>query len=463
MASPISASIGTGSGMDIGAIVKVLVDADTAAKASQIQRQTANNSAMISGVASLKSALSTYQDALKKLNDKDSPAFLAYAATSGNEKAVTATANNSAVPGTYQVEVVKLATSSRVASQTFAGPDAPISEGTLEITQNGKVYKVEVGPNATLQTVRDSINSTLSKDGITANIISDGGKSRLVFGSTTTGKGSDISVGGDIPELTIKNNVEISGDAAGRVGNLAIDAEVKIDGMAITSKSNKLDNTISGLSLELKAEGEKSLVTVGLNNEGLKKDVQAFVDAYNTLVKTANSLTSTSKDADGNTVLGPLTGDPTTRSLLAALRSELSVATSGGALTSLSQLGINTARDGTLEFNDVKFQAALNDKKLGGEVQALFTGDDGVLSRMNKAIEPYLQSGGVLDKRNDTLNRAQRNLASQQEALDFRIESLTASLTKKYIAMDVTVGKLKAQADGITSMFDAMNAQAKNS
>lgn len=462
MASPISASIGTGSGMDIGAIVKVLVDADTAAKASQIQRQTANNSAMISGVASLKSALSTYQDALKKLNNKDSPAFLAYSASSGNEKAVTATANNSAVPGTYQVEVVKLATSSRVASQTFAGPDAPVSQGTLEITQNGKVYKVEVGPNATLQTVRDSINSTLSKDGITANIINDGGKSRLVFGSTTTGEGSDISVSG-IPELTIKNDVEISGDAAGRVGSLAIDAEVKIDGMAITSKSNKLDNTISGLSLELKAEGEKSLVTVGVNNEGLKKDVQTFVDAYNTLVKTVNSLTTTSQDADGNTVLGPLMGDPTTRSLLSALRSELAVAKSGSGLTSLGQLGINTAKDGTLEFNDVKFQAALNDKKLGGEVQALFTGDDGVLARMNKAIEPYLQSGGVLDKRNETLSRAQRDLAAQQQALDFRIESLTASLTKKYIAMDVTVGKLKAQADGITSMFDAMNAQAKNS
>ncbi|HWD31084.1 flagellar filament capping protein FliD [Pseudomonas caricapapayae] len=460
MASPITASIGTGSGMDIGAIVKVLVDSDTAAKSSQIKRQTANNSAMISGVASLKSALSTYQAALKKLNDKDAPAFLAFAATSSNDKAVTATANNSAVAGSYQVEVLKLATSSRVASQTFAGSEAPISPGTLEITQNGKVYKVEVGANATLQTVRDSINSTLGKDGISANIINDGGKSRLVFGSTTTGLGSDISVGG-IPELEINNTVAMTGDAAGRIGELAINAEVMIDGMAITSKSNKLDKTVSGLTLELKAQGEKSTVTVGLNSDGLKKDVQTFVDAYNALVQTVNSLTATSKDADGKTVLGSLTGDPTSRSLLAAMRSELAVAQSGGGLTSLSQLGINTAKDGTLEFNDVKFKAALNDKKLGGEVQKLFTQEDGVIARMNKAIEPFLQSGGSLDKRNDALNRSQRYLASQQEALDFRIESLTNSLTKKYIAMDVAVGKLKSQAAGITSLFEAMNAQAK--
>ncbi|MNC39153.1 Flagellar hook-associated protein 2 [compost metagenome] len=189
--------------------------------------------------------------------------------------------------------------------------------------------------------------------------------------------------------------------------------------------------------------------------------MQTFVDAYNNLVKTVNSLTSTSKDEDGNTVLGPLTGDPTTRSLLASLRSELAVAQTGGGLTSLSQLGINTAKDGTLEFNDTKFKAALNDKKLGSEVQALFTKDDGVIARMNKAIDPFLQSGGSLDKRNDALNRSQRYLESQQQALNFRIDSLTTSLTKKYIAMDVAVGKLKSQAAGITSLFDAMNAQAK--
>ena len=255
----------------------------------------------------------------------------------------------------------------------------------------------------------------------------------------------------------------MSGDAAGRVGALAIDAEVRIDGILVTSKSNQLDNTISGLSLDLKAEGSKTTVTVGVNHEGLKKDVQTFVDAYNAVVKTINDLTSTSKDADGNTVLGPLTGDPTARAVLASLRSELAVAQPGGGLTSLWQLGINTTKDGTLEFNDVKFTAALNDKKLGGEVQKLFTSDDGVIARMNKAMEPFLKSGGSLDSRNDALNRSQRQLASQQEALDYRIESLTTSLTKKYIAMDIAVGKLKSQADGITSMFDAMNAQAKNS
>lgn len=105
----------------------------------------------------------------------------------------------------------------------------------------------------------------------------------------------------------------------------------------------------------------------------------------------------------------------------------------------------------------------MNDKKLGSEVQELFTGTNGVFERMNKAIEPYIKSDGILTSRTNNLNSLQKRLDQQQEDLDRRVELLTASLTKKYIAMDTVVGKLKAQANSITSIFDAITAQQKNS
>jgi flagellar hook-associated protein 2 len=40
---------------------------------------------------------------------------------------------------------------------------------------------------------------------------------------------------------------------------------------------------------------------------------------------------------------------------------------------------------------------------------------------------------------------------------------VTESLTKKYVALDTALGKMKAQADQITSIFEAINAQAKKS
>lgn len=59
------------------------------------------------------------------------------------------------------------------------------------------------------------------------------------------------------------------------------------------------------------------------------------------------------------------------------------------------------------------------------------------------------------------MTRTKTKLANDQLALDRRVDSLTAVLTKKYNDMDTLVGKLKATANNITSMFEAMNAQKK--
>ncbi|WJM94360.1 flagellar filament capping protein FliD [Pseudomonas defluvii] len=471
MASPITSTTGIGSGLNISSIVEALVNSDTAAKQAQITRQTTNNKAYISGVGALKSALAAYQASMAKLNSSTAPAFNAYAATSANENVLKATASNTAVPGTYEVNVSQLATGSKVASRLYTtaegGAATPIPKGDLTIEQNGKTYTVSIGDGATLQSVRDSINDALAVNGISANIINEAGGSRLVLGSTTTGAGSDIKVIGGTTGIDIDGTKSMATNGSGYISGLAQDAKLTIDGLEVTSKSNTVKDAISGITLDLVAKSADAAtttkVTVGANNDGLKASVQQFVDAYNTMVKAVNALTATSTDADGNTVLGSLTGDPTTRSLLADIRGELANIGSGDRLTTLSQLGINTQKDGTLEFNSSKFTAAMNDKKLGSEVQELFTGTNGVFERMNKAIEPYIKSDGILTSRTNNLNSLQKRLDQQQEDLDRRVELLTASLTKKYIAMDTVVGKLKAQANSITSIFDAITAQQKNS
>ncbi|MCE0852616.1 MULTISPECIES: flagellar filament capping protein FliD [Pseudomonas] len=472
MASPIASSTGLGSGLDIGSIVKVLVQSDTAAKQAQITRQTSNNSAMISGIGSLRSALTAFQTAMTKLNDKTAPSFNAYAATSANDKVVKVTSGNTAVAGSYDIQVAKLATGSKVASQAFVeGASKAIAAGTLTIEQGdpadgGTAYTIEVGAGATLQSVRDQINKEMSTNGISANIITGEDGARLVLTSSKTGAGNDLSLKGDVDqtELNIVGTQKMVGTGAGYITDIAQDAELTIDGLKITSTTNTISDSISGLSLELISESAAATkVTVAANNDGLKTSIQSFVDAYNTLQKAITSLTSTSRDDDDNLVLGPLTNDPTTRSLLGDIRKVLSEVGAGDQLTTLSQLGINTQKDGTLEFNSTKFAAAMNDKKLGAEVQELFTGTNGIFERMNKAIDPYNATDGSLASRNSALSNVAKNLSEQQAALDRRTDSLTESLTKKYVALDTALGKMKAQADQITSIFEAINAQAKKS
>ncbi|AQT08439.1 flagellar hook-associated protein 2 [Pseudomonas protegens] len=483
MASPILPGTGLGSGLDTGAIVKALVAADKAAKQGQIDRATTTNSASISGIGTLQSLLSTFQSTLSVagLGSSVNPAFAGFAATSSDSKTVDATADNYAVAGKYSVTVKNLATSSKVASAAFSGGNtSAIPSGTLNITQNGINYPLTVGTNATLQSVRDSINadSKMNMAGLSANIVTDSFGSRLVIGSEKTGAGTDISVSG-IAGLEIDGTQPMSSDtnpasaaSSGNIGGLAKDAVFSVDGMQLTSKTNTVTQAISGLKLNLVAPTTTPItVTVATNTEGLKTSIQKFVDAYNAVANGITTLTKPSLDDSGNpTIPAQLTGDSLPRSILAAIRAPLSETGAGDKLTVLAQLGITTnQKTGALDFDDKKFTAAMTDKKLGGEVQKLFTGDGtnpGLLERMTNAIKPFTQgvgsmTEGILTTRTKTLDITKKKLSDQQDALDRRVATLTAVLTKKYNDMDTLVGKLKATASNITSMFEALTAQQK--
>jgi len=472
MASPISSSTGLGSGLDIGSIVTALVNADKAAKQSQITSQTSTNTLKLSGVGSLKSALTAFQTALTNLNSTTTPQFPGFSATSGTPATLTATSDNTAVAGTYNITVNNLATGSKVASASFAGgATSAIPSGTLTISQNGTNHNVTIPANATLQTTRDAINSTLSSSGISANIVTDSNGSRLVIGSTTTGAGSDLTVSG-IAGLAIDGTQVMPNPplatSSGAVSALAKDASLSIDGLTVTNKSNTVSSAISGLTLNLVAGGgATSTVTVGTNTTGLQTSIQTFVSAYNTLMSTINTLSKATLDANGKpTVSAAFTGDSMPRSLIADIRGGLTSPGAGNGLAVLSQLGVATDQTtGQLNFNSTTFTRAMTTDGLSGQVQTLFTGTtanagaDGLLAKMTKAITPYVQTGGLLDQRTNNLKTQATDLTSQQAALDLHVTNMTAILTAKYNAMDLVVGQLKATATSITSFFTSLNAQ----
>ncbi|KAB0499750.1 flagellar filament capping protein FliD [Pseudomonas vancouverensis] len=475
MASPILPGSGLGSGLDIGAIVTALVNADKSPKQTQIDSQTKTNTLKISGVGSLKSALTAFQTSLTNLNNPTNPAFQGYSATSSAATTLGVTSDNTAVSGTYSVVVSKLATGSKVASAAFAGgASSAIPSGTLKITQSGVDYNVTIPANATLQSTRDAINSAQASNGISANIVTDSsGASRLVISSTKTGAGTDMVVSG-IAGLEIDGTQPMGSNpaasASGAVNGLAQNAELTIDGLAVTSKSNTVTGAISGLTLNLLATnpGTPATVTVATNTTGLQTSIQQFVDSYNTLMNTINTLSKATADADGKlTVSAAFTGDSLPRSLISDIRGALTSPSAGGQLSVLSQIGVMTdGLTGNLVFDTTAFGKTMATSGMSGQVQQLFSGTDGtngVLARMGNAVKPYIQTGGLLDQRNTNLTSISKNIADQQAALDLRVTNLTATLTAKYNAMDLLVGQMKATASSITSFFTSLNAQKSNS
>lgn len=442
---------GPGSGYDTQAIVKALVGAEKAPKQAQITSQQKDTTIQLSGVGSVKSALEAYRAAIAKLNNV--AAFNGLDATSSEEKNVKVTLGDGASSGKYVVVVNDLATSSKVTSKVFEGGASGSANSTdeaqtLTINQSGKSYDVLVPGGATLQEVRESINTQLSAQGISANVLSDANGARLVIGSNTTGVDTDITLSGD-------SELAQGYDA----GAPAQNAKYTIDGIAMESTSNKVTSAISGVSLELLAKDKDKPITINVasNTDTLKTSVQSFVTAYNALMTSINTQTKVTATGDSaTTTAGALTGDASMRQLVNNLRSELVNGSGSGAISSLAQMGITTdQKTGLLSLDDKTWDKAV--VKGAADIAKLFTGDTGLVSRMTKATASYVGTTGTLASRVTDLNDKLTDLTTQQADLDRRMESLQTTLTAKYTAMDTLIAQLNASSSSIMTTLNSLN------
>lgn len=438
---------GIGSGVDTQAIVSALVAAEKAPKQAQIDAQSTKATTSLSAIGTIKSALDTFRSAVAKLNTATS--FNGLGASTSDDKVAKITLADGASSGTYSMEVTQLATSSKIASKVFTATSASAntsgSAQTLTVSQSDNTYSVTIADGATLQEARDTINGQLQSKGISANIVTDANGSRLVFSSSKMGDGTELTLGGDS---------ELASDV--KVISTPQNAKYTLDGLELESTSNTITGAVSGLNIELVASG-KSTLTVTSSSDTLKTSVKSFVSAYNALMTSINSQTKVTTGADDSSASGAtLTGDATMRSLVNSIRSELSSSVGSGSLRTLSQLGINTVqKTGLLELNDTKWDAAV--KSYGADISGLFTGKDGLLSRMSNVTEGYAKSGGILASRQASLTTQIKAIEEAQTKLDTRIETLTTTLSKKYNAMDTLVAQLNATSSSIMTTLNALN------
>lgn len=450
---------GIGSNIDTQAIVKSLVDAERVPKQTQINTQSLKATTTLSSIGKIQAALDAFRGALTTMNT--STTFTGLTGTSSDEKIATMTAGNGASTGSFKLVVTQLASASKLQTKTFAGGASTVVNSgttptTLTISQSGKNYDLSVPAGATLQQVRDSINSQFSTAGLSANVVTDSTGSRLVLTSTTMGVGSDITLSGN------------SGiDTGASVIEVPKNAKYTIDGsIALESKSNTIEEAVSGVTIKLQSVSTKDTTTgdfnpitiaVSTNNTVMKSGVKGFVDTYNALVKAISAETKVTIGPDGAPIAGALTGDASMRTLMNSVRNELNAMSGSGTFKSLAQFGISTdSTSGLLTIDDKKWDKAIATN--AADVNSIFTGDNGLIKRLTAATDDYAKSStGTLAERSKSLSDTLTDLAKQQATLDERMTLLTTSLTSKYTAMDSLVAKLRAQSDSIMTTLNALN------
>ncbi|MBR9726761.1 flagellar filament capping protein FliD [Shewanella intestini] len=445
-------STGIGSGLDITNIVKVLVDSEKTPKEARFNQTESTIKAKVSAIGTLKSNLSSFQDALEKL--KDGASLNQRTVSTGDSEYVSATASKDAQSGTYNIEVEQLAKPHKVGGTFTSDGSQTVGGGRIDLNVGSESFGVDIDATDSLDAIAKKVNDSTDNPGVTATVITSDSGSRLVFSSDTTGTDSQISI-----NATDSAGTGLSDMFNG--GNLteiqaAQNSIVHIDGQKVTSQTNTVSGAITGVTLDLtKADiNESSTLSITLDEEGVKENVQGFVDSYNTLMDSMKKLSS--YDADKNESAA-LQGDSIIRSLEGQLRGIIStrVDNDDGSSSALYDIGIKTDRYGKLSIDDDKLDKTIaNDM---GHVESLFSSDKtGVAVRLDDLANTYVKTGGVIAGRENTYTRETSRLEDQRETFALRMEQLESRLTKQYNAMDLVVANLNQQSSGLMDRINSL-------
>ena len=468
-------STGIGSNLDITTIVQKLVEAEGAPIKAQLDKKKTATDSKISALGSLKSALDAFQKAAKALKDTDT--FQAHSATSTYDSIVTATATADAVPGSYSVLVDHLATSQQLVSTGFANSQANVGTGSLTFqvgSAPGNSFTVAIdAAHQSLASIRNAINSASDNKGVAATIINvddgaGGTVSRLLFTAKDTGTDHtiDVSIQDDDANNSDASGLSQLSYTAG-AQNLtekvpAQDALVKINGYDVTRSSNTISDAVDGLTFNLKsaAPATTATVTVATDTEAVTKSLNDFVSAFNnlgTVMKNLDSYDTTTKKT------GALFADSLVRNLKSQVRSALGTPVTGTSsiYNTLQMIGLEIDRNGVMSLKQDTFKTALAADPTG--VSAVFSSADGVSTRLESRLDSYLQTGGLLDSRTETLQKTLRRISDDQAKTDDRLAALEARLLKQFNAMDSLVGSINATGSYLTQQLAALSASNKKS
>lgn len=469
----------TGSSIDVQGIVSQLMQIERR-PLEAMQKNLSGIQTKLSALGKLQSALSAFQDAARALTR--SATWQAASASSSDAVAVKATAGSGAIPGGYSIEVGQLARRQTVASNPFAGSDSVVGSGTLRIRMgtldaSGTAFSpdaarpevaIAIASGATLAQVRDAVNAAGA--GVTAALVADGASQRLMLRSADSGAAQAFAIavddadgnGQDASGLSALAFDPAAAPASGR--NLALtqsaqDALVTVNGLQVSASSNLLAGVVENLTLELgRVTSAPVEVTVGSDRESLRGSLDAFVTAWNDL----NRLLSEQLRYDpGTKTAGPLQGNQTVTGIQQQMREILRGTVGAGSTNSLSALGIELQRDGSLAAKAARVDAALADP---AAVQALFaqagaTPDDaGLAKRLVSRIDALLGVDGAMSGATGSLRARERSIEQQRERFDSRLTGIEKRLLRQYTALDANLAQITSSFSSLQWLVDGASS-----
>lgn len=445
-------ALGVGSGLDLSGLVDQLQAAERQKLVPILEQQSAQKT-KISAYGRLQSAMDRVQTSIAALNEAST--FKQQTSTVTGD-GVLATAGETANAGRYEVTVTQLARAGSAASNSVAlDQELTATDTTLTLdfgaggTQTS--YDVTISAGSTLADVRDQINAD-KESSVTASIVNDGTGYRLALSSKETGQDASLEGFSGLASLTMDAATQRSGQ----------DAELNVNGIAITSKTNRVEEAIQGVTLDLTAaSGDPVTLVIERDEASLREAIDDFVSNYNEMKSTVGRMTA--YNGEGETS-GELVGDRTVRTIEDRLRRDITDNLGTGDISRLSQLGIAIDERGRLTVDEDKLDDAIANNP--EELSSFFAGDTeegGFAGRLNATLEAITEEDGIIQS---SVNSAELRVDSLEERklrMESSIERSVERYRKQFGQLDGLIAQMNSMSSYLSQQFSMLsNMQNSN-
>lgn len=463
---------GLASGFDSAAYIEAIMKQEKV-PLTNLQTKKDNTTAYKNFFTTLNTKMATLKDAATALSD--STTFTKNSATSSDTTKMIVTAGDSAVAGTYSVNVTSLATQQVSGSSavkivdngtkikfdsSMTGSKLIISDGTsIDLTE---FDDQDLDMDTALSKIAAKINQTSS--GVTASIVQTSSTDqKLVLTSKSTGKDSSFTI-------TESGTFWGFPDPPQQEAN---DAVFTVNGIEVRSSSNEVKSAIPGVTLTLLADDVTSTVKVSQDTDSIITKINTFVSAYNDIVTTIrDNTTKSTQNSDGSLSL-TLQGDPLLRDLMSQLNSWMntSIGTTKG-LNLLSNIGLEIDKGvtsaslmtGKITFDSSVFKAKMLEdptgvqKLLGGTITTSTGGETTTTTGIGGLFKNNLQDwnksvDGLIASKIKGYDSEISYLSESIQNLSDRLDRREESLKKQYANLEVIMSSLNNQKSYVSSIL----------
>ena len=486
MAGTIS-SAGIGSGLDVSSIITKLMAVEQA-PLQKLQATEAKAQAQLSTFGQMQSLVSAFRDAAAPLYNADNYALTT--AASSDPTSVSAGSTTQAVPGSYSVAVSKLASTQTLVSAAgqFAASTSVVGTGSITLRlgswsagqaaftpktgSSDVVIPIGAGQN-TLTGIRDAINA--ANAGVSATIVTDATGARLSLQSSATGADNGFRVTVADSDFDATTNPGGNTDATGlsalafdppggaaqmSLAQSAANTQATINGIAVSTTGTQLSDVVEGLSFSLsKVTTAPVTVTVSRNTDSVKARLNTLVSAYNAL--SGFLAQNTSYDA-ANKKAALLQGDSTAVGLQGQLRAQIGQAgTASSTFASLSSIGLELQKDGSLKLNETKLTTALKNptelQKALGNIDTATPAMNGLAKKLASWADKLLAADGTLPGKTKSIQARITSIQKDQERVSDRLALVEQRLRAQYNALDTAMSKANALSQYVQQQVTTWN------